>query len=193
MNDQITEILARIQELEQKLELELEHARELYGVKFKGKAATFEKDVIEKHRRFRVGLLSFLLKSRILVVLTSPIIYSLIIPLVLIDVWVTFYQHICFRAYGIARVVRSDYMVIDRQHLAYLNLVEKINCVFCGYGNGVIAYAREIASRTEQFWCPIKHALRIREQHERYMKFVEYGDAEGYRAKNDDLRKDLPK
>jgi hypothetical protein len=50
-------------------------------------------------------------------------------------------------------------------------------CVYCGYANGVIAYARKIASRTEQYWCPIKHALRIRDPHVRYAQFLEYGDA----------------
>ena len=60
-----------------------------------------------------------------------------------------------------AQVKRSEYVIIDRNHLSYLNLIEAFNCVYCGYANGVIAYVREIASRTEQHWCPIKHALRI--------------------------------
>jgi hypothetical protein len=90
------------------------------------------------------------------------VIYSLGIPLALMDIWVTVYQHVCFRAYGIPRVKRSDYVIIDRNHLRYLNLIEALNCVYCGYANGVISYAREIASRTEQHWRPIKHALRTR-------------------------------
>jgi hypothetical protein len=55
----------------------------------------------------------------------------------------------------------------------------------------VIAFAREVASRTEQYWCPIKHALRIRDPHQRYYEFLEYGDAEGYRAKLAAYRKRL--
>jgi hypothetical protein len=43
-------------------------------------------------------------------------------------------------------------MIFDRTHLAYLNLVEKINCAYCSYGNGLAAYLREIAARTEQYW-----------------------------------------
>lgn len=39
---------------------------------------------------------------------------------------------------------RGDYIVVDRHHLAYLNVIQKINCVYCGYGNGLIAYARKI-------------------------------------------------
>jgi hypothetical protein len=31
-----------------------------------------------------------------------------------------------------------------------------VNCVYCGYFNGLIAYVQEIAARTEQFWLPHK-------------------------------------
>ena len=81
---------------------------------------------------------------------------------------------------GIGRVERAAYIVFDRQHLAYLNAVEKMNCLYCGYANGVFAYLREIAGRTEQYWCPIRHARRLRSPHDHYQAFVEYGDAKGY-------------
>jgi len=190
MNEQIEEIVSRIRELEEKLGHELEKGRAQYGLKIKGKVARFEKDIIKKHLTFRMGMLQFFRESGFFSILTAPVIYSLIIPMFLADIWVTIYQHICFRAYGISRVVRSEYVIIDRQHLKYLNWVEALNCVYCGYSNGVIAYAREIASRTEQHWCPIKHALRIRDPHKRYLKFLEYGDAEGFRKKLDKYRKD---
>jgi len=54
-------------------------------------------------------------------------------------------------------------------------------CVYCGYANGLIAYVREIAARTEQYWCPIKHARPIPAPHARYRVFFEYGDARAYR------------
>ena len=77
---------------------------------------------------------------------------------------------------------RSSYVVIDRHHLRYLNSIEKLNCVYCGYASGVFAYAREIASRTEQFWCPIKHARRTADPHGHVEDFFDYGDADAYRA-----------
>ena len=83
---------------------------------------------------------------------------------------------------AVRRVRRADYVALDRHKLSYLNAIEKLNCLYCGYANGVIAYAREIASRTEQYWCPIKHARRIVGAHGRYHRFQEYGDAEGYQA-----------
>ena len=193
MNEQISDILWHIRDLENRLEKEFEKSRARYEVQFRGRIAEFKKEAIARHRRLRMSLLQFLGTSSLSCLLATPVIYSMIIPIVTLDIWLTLYQHICFRVYGIPRVKRSDYITIDRQHLAYLNGIEKLNCIYCGYGNGVIAYAREIASRTEQYWCPIKHAVRIRDPHQRYVKFLDYGDAEGYRARLQDFRKEVQK
>mgnify|MGYP003714603975 FL=1 len=74
---------------------------------------------------------------------------------------------------------------------AYLNGIEKLNCVYCGYANGMIAYVREIAGRTEQYWCPIKHARRSADPHDHFEAFIDYGDAETYRANLKQIRSDL--
>jgi hypothetical protein len=55
--------------------------------------------------------------------------------------------------------------------------------MFCAYANGLIGYVREVSSRTEQYWCSIKHALRVPDPVHRYYEFLEYGDADGYRAR----------
>jgi hypothetical protein len=107
----------------------------------------------------------------------------MILPIGLLDIALSIYQAVCFRLYDIPRVKRSDYIVIDRHHLAYLNIIEKLNCIYCGYGNGVISYAREIISRTEQYWCPIKHARKVVDAHSRYKTFLDYGDATAYPIK----------
>ena len=57
--------------------------------------------------------------------------------------------------------------------------------------SGLVAYVREVAGRTEQYWCPIKHARRILGAHERYNRFSDYGDAEAYHRELDELRADL--
>jgi hypothetical protein len=93
--------------------------------------------------------------TRRLTIVAAPLIYSVILPVALIDVWMTTYQAVCFRVYGVPRVRRSDFMVIDRHRLPYLAVLDKLNCVYCGYANGVIAYVREIVSRTEEYWCPM--------------------------------------
>jgi hypothetical protein len=191
MNEQIADILRGMRELEERLEQELERSREIYACRIKGRFAEFQQEVIAQHRRMRVGILKFLATSSLPNLLVAPVIYSMILPLVALDIWATLYQHICFRVYRIPRVKRADYIAFDREHLAYLNAIEKLNCIYCGYGNGVAGYVREIASRTEQYWCPIKHARRILDPHRRYLNFLEYGDAEGYRQKLKDLRNDV--
>ena len=108
-------------------------------------------------------------------VITAPVIYVLIVPFTLLDLFVSLYHAICFPVYGIARVRRADYIRIDRHKLAYLNPVQKLNCVYCSYINGLIAYVAEIAARTESYWCPIKHATRLAGQHDHYQYFMEYG------------------
>ena len=118
-------------------------------------------------------------------------IYSLIVPFVLLDACVSLYQAVCFPAYGIAKVRRGDYFAFDRAHLGYLNALEKLNCAYCTYANGLIAYVRKIGSRTEAYWCPIKHARRTMGTHARYVGFEDFGDGEGYRVQLDRHRKSV--
>jgi hypothetical protein len=54
----------------------------------------------------------------------------------------------------------------------------------------VAAYTREVAARTEQYWCPIKHARRLAAAHDYYPKFLDHGDAEGYRRELERMRRD---
>jgi len=64
-----------------------------------------------------------------------------------------------------------------------------MNCVYCAYFNGIMGYTREIAGRAEQYWCPIKHARKTKSIHNRYKKIFDYGDASGYRAKIEEVRR----
>ncbi len=112
--------------------------------------------------------------------LSAPFIYAMIVPFVILDICLTVYQAICFRLYDVPRVERSQFIVIDRHSLSYLNSIERFNCIYCGYANGLLAYAREITSRTEQYWCPIKHARKVLDPHRRYARFADFGDAADY-------------
>lgn len=90
-------------------------------------------------------------------IISGPIIWSLIIPLVITDLWVEIYHRICFPLYGLPCVKRRHYIQIDRHKLKYLNWVQKINCVYCGYANGAFNYWVKIAGVTERYWCGIRH------------------------------------
>ncbi|HEY9080977.1 hypothetical protein [Magnetovibrio sp.] len=181
MSTVIDEILGKIQALEQDLEQEYETQRTQFRYRLDQHKVLFEQEMTIRHRALRKSVMKFWRESELLNFITSPVIYALVVPLVLLDLSLSLFQLICFPIYGIKKVPRSDFIVIDRHHLAYLNWVEKLNCAYCGYANGVIAYGREIASRTEKRWCPIKHARRVRGVHHRYYEFDDYGDAESYR------------
>jgi len=180
MPSRIDDLLGRIAQLEREVEIEIGHARAEWRYRIDAGRIRFERDVRLAHSRLKQRIPAFIRESSPLNLLTAPAIYSLIAPIALLDLWISVYQALCFPIYGIARVRRSTYIVIDRQHLAYLNGIEKINCMYCGYTNGVFAYVREVAGRTEQYWCPIKHAKRLRAPHSHYREFVDYGDASGY-------------
>jgi hypothetical protein len=171
-------------EFEADLEAALQERREAFHYRIEQGRVRFADGIRALQRQHRIDLWRYLFGARISHILSAPIIYSLIVPLVLLDVMASLYQHTCFRIYGIERVLRRDYIIIDRHLLGYLNLIEKINCVYCGYGNGVIAYVREIAARTERYWCPIKHARRSRDPHELEASFIDYGDAEGWKHRS---------
>lgn len=185
MREHIEELLARIRTLQDEIEEEYRKRRE----EFEQKRRELAGELFRQQRRYKIGLFRFLLKSRLLVVLSAPVIYAGWIPFLLLDLFVTVYQAVCFPIYRIPKVKRSEYVVFDREDLPYLNLIEKFNCLYCSYGNGVAAYTREVAARTEQYWCPIKHARRMRGTHERYPQFFDYGDAEAYRQGLERLRK----
>jgi len=193
MDGEIDRLAGKLRQIEEEMEQLLEARRDAFRYRLEQNKVVFEQEVIEQHRRIRIGLIRFLRESPLVALVTAPAVYALIVPLVMLDIWVAIYQLICFPIWGIARVRRSNYVVIDRHHLAYLNGVEKLNCAYCSYANGLIALVREVASRTEQYWCPIKHAIRIRDAHQRYGRFVDYGDATGFRQRLEALRDEIRK
>lgn len=191
MAPQISELIERIRGLEEELELELARKREELRFELVNRKVRFEHDILLRHKALKTGLLRYLLQSELRNVITTPIIYSMILPLLLLDAFITLYQFTCFPLYRIPRVKRRDYIVFDRHNLAYLNLIEKINCAYCSYANGLISYCKEIVARTEQCWCPIKHAQRLLQAHSRYSRFVDFGDAETYQHELEKLRCDF--
>ena len=185
MTPSIEELLARIGKLQDQVEQEYERLRDEFEQQREALAGRFQ----ELQRQQRVGLWRYLRGTRLTVLLTAPVIYAGWPVFALLDLFVTVYQAVCFPVYRIPKVRRRDYLVFDRGDLPYLNAVEKFNCFYCSYGNGVVAYAREIAARTEQYWCPIKHARRVYGAHDRYPAFFEHGDAEAFRQGLERLRR----
>jgi hypothetical protein len=190
---QITDLMERIGALEQELDAELAKRRAELRIGLEHGRVAFEEELLRRHRQLRQKLLPYIAGANPLVVLTAPVIYAGIVPFLLLDLFFSLYQVVCFPIYGIPKIKRADYLVFDRHHLAYLKALERLNCAYCSYANGLIALTREIAARTEQYWCPIKHARRVVGSHPRYPLFDDYGDAEGYQAQLAKLREALAK
>lgn len=191
MQERIRLLLNRITALEDELRREMHEHESRLRYRIEGRRIEFEHAIREAHLQLKVGVFRWFLTIRPRNFLTAPIIYSMIVPLALFDLCVTFYQATCFPIYGIPKVRRADYIIIDHQHLAYLNIIEKFHCVFCSYANGMIAYAREITARTEQYFCPIKHARKVLDTHARYGRYLDYGEAEDFHARLEELRAEL--
>jgi hypothetical protein len=188
MITQLAVLMEKLRAVEAEIETELAKKREEMRFRLENRRIVFEKEALRIHHEIKTRASRYFIDANPWIVLTAPVIYSLLIPVLLLDIFVTVYQAVCFPIYKIPKVRRRDYLVFDRHHLAYLNIVEKINCAYCSYANGAIAFAREVAARTEVYWCPIKHARRVLGPHPHYQGFADFGDAEGYRARVEQIK-----
>jgi len=191
MNNRIQQLLDQMTSLEDELRAALGEQQTSLFFQIKGKRVEFEQSIKQTHKKLKSNFFRWLITNRPQNLITGPIIYSMIIPLLVTDLFVSFYQLTCFPIYGIKKVRRSDYVIFDRQHLSYLNFIEKFHCTYCAYGSGMISYVGEIIARTEQYFCPIKHARKILGTHSRYARFLEFGEAENYQNKLEEYRRAL--
>ena len=191
MSTRLSELLDRVCQMEEEVEQEFQRKRQALHADFEQKRVHFEHEVQAQQRRLKSGLLAYVLGAELRHVVAAPVIFCLLPALVLLDLAVCAYQLLCFPLFRIPHVRRRDYWVFDRSHLAYLNLLEKINCAYCSYANGVAAFFKEVAARTEQYWCPIKHARRVLLAHPYYGQFADFGDAQGFSHELQRLRAEL--
>lgn len=185
---QLRQLLEQMAVLEEELRSAVREQETKARFQIKGKRVEFEESIRQTHVRLKSGFFHWLVTYRPQNLITGPIIYSMIIPLAILDLFVSFYQFSCFPIYKIAKVKRADYIVFDRQQLEYLNFIEKFHCTYCAYANGLMAYVSEIVARTEEYFCPIKHARKVLASHARYGNFLGYGEAEDYEVKLEKFR-----
>lgn len=181
MNKRIEEIVQQIKTLENELVDELQEKEKEFFYTIEKEKVIFEEKVIKEGRSKIISSFKYISSFTLPEILALPFIWSMIVPAAILDVSATIYQAICFPIYKIPKVKRSDYVIMDRYNLFYLDRFERISCWYCEYFNGVITYVREMAARTEQFWCPIKHSKSLKEKHSRYEMFFDFGDYTKYR------------
>lgn len=193
MNSRLNQILEEIRELEKSVQSEMKRREGELRYQVSEGRVIFEKEIKALHKKLSSPLFSYISKAPLLTILSAPVIYAMIIPALFMDITLWVYQMICFPVYGIPKARRRDHIILDRHYLRYLNFLERLNCDYCSYFNGLASYATEIAARTEQYWCPIKHASGKAQRHSRYHLFFDYGDDEAYRTKLEEIRRKFDK
>lgn len=179
--DRISQILEDIQAKKEELYKEYEKLKSKYDFsEIRGKI-NFSESAKKYQQKFKIPLLKYLTNPRFKHLISVPFIYGMIIPAIFLDVCLFVYQQTAMRLYGIPLVTRKNYIQFDRKHLSYLNLIQKINCLYCSYVNGLFQYAVEVAGRTEKYWCPIKAAKRKAGNHDWEEYFADYWDPEGFK------------
>jgi Zn ribbon nucleic-acid-binding protein len=191
MDDKIRDLLNQIKEIEDEIGTIINEKQEQILYYYEDGRISFKEGIEEVQKKAKIKLFRYMMNAKLRNIVSAPFIYSMFIPFLILDISITIYQSICFRLYRIKLTPRSNYVVIDRHQLKHLNNLEIVNCIYCGYGNGVIAYAREVAARTEQYWCPIKHARKIMGRHSKYNNFIDFGDSVNYRERVKHLRNEL--
>ena len=187
----IQEMIDQIKNLEKRLSIEFQKKQEEFFYKINGKKVRFDKATRDYHKTLITKVRTYLYRAGILKIITAPLVWFCIIPAFFLDLVVMIFQFICFPVYRIPKVSRSDYIILDRHSLKYLNAIEKINCLYCGYFSGLIAFVQEVGARAEQHWCPIKHARKVGAIHSRYNKFLAYGDADSYKKEIERIKQDF--
>ena len=147
MDERVRTLLNEISELEDELRSALPEQQTRMFYRIEGRRIEFEQGIREAQAKLRHGVFKWLAESQLRNVVTAPVIYSMIVPLAFLDLALTVFQAVCFPLYRAPTVKRADYILLDRFHLSYLNSLEKLNCAYCAYAAGVLAYAREIAAR----------------------------------------------
>lgn len=173
--------IKQLEELKRTLNIEIDKKLENFYKKKDLVKESSSKKIKLQNKKFLTPLRKYIFPIQLKYIISAPFIYMMIIPAVILDICVEIYHRICFPLYWIKLVKRSDYFVCDRYYLSYINWFEKFNCMYCSYFNNLIAYVREIAWRTEQYWCPIKNARRRKQAHNYYRNFTEYLDGKLYK------------
>lgn len=191
MSDKIKKMIDDIEVMKAKLVEEIQHQEEQFTYEIKNGSVKFGNDILEKQRKNMKSLWQWFREIPLPHLLSSPLIYAMTIPAIFLDVMLFLYVKVVGKVFKFDFPKRNTYIVFDRQYLGYLNIMEKLNCMYCSYFNGLMAYASAIASRTELYFCPIKHAKKVAYDHKYYNRYLSYGDEDKYQEKLKKLRKEF--
>src|SRR4029079_7831823 len=92
MPSRLDGLLAHIAQLEQEVEHEVNRARAQWRYRVEAGRVRFERDVHLAQQRSKQSIPHYIRESSPLNILTAPIIYSMVVPIALIDASFTIYQ-----------------------------------------------------------------------------------------------------
>lgn len=179
--DEYSNLKSRYDNKIDKISKEYDELKSKYEFRLDWKKIIWNKDRKKELKRLKKSVLDTIFWATIREILSFPFIWMMLIPAFILDLWLFIYQNTAIRLYKIPLAKRSDYIVFDRWQLAYLNWIQKINCIYCSYFNWLMQYAVEVAWRTERYWCPIKHAAKKNWEHDWECDFAEYWDPDWFK------------
>lgn len=181
--DKIKAILEKIESLKNDLGFEYLDLQRRYEYYLSKRKVIFTPGAIAFQKMKKISLFRYIFSAHARHILSMPFIYAMLFPWMFLDLFLTIYQNTAFPLYGIPKVKRSEFFIYDRKYLKYLNLIQKVNCLYCSYMNWLFSFASEIAWRTEQYWCPIKHAEHSDSEHRYFMHFADYWNSDDFKSK----------
>lgn len=183
MNNKIKEMIDEIEAMKAKLKDEISQQEKDKLYEIKNGYVRFEHDAFLRQKKYVKSLWQWFAEIPLLNLLSAPVIYAMVFPALFLDMMLFVYIKVVGAVFKFEFPQRSDYIVFDRHYLGYLNIMEKLNCLYCSYFNGLMAYATVIANRTEFYFCPIKHAKKVAYDNKYYDEYLQYGDADNYQEK----------
>jgi hypothetical protein len=183
MESKIKKILEKMDSLNESLQEEYKHMSEKYGFSIEKRRVIFLQKFKQRNKSFRIPTWEYVIPQNVRHILSMPFIYIMIIPVGTLDLFLVLYNHTALPLYRIPSVKREDHFIYDRQFLDYLNLIQKANCIYCSYVNGLFSFATEIGAQTERYWCPLKAAHKPKHNHSLYKYFADYGNPEEWKEK----------
>ena len=176
-----------------KLSDEYVKLKEKYEFKIEWRKVIWNKEREIELKKEKKSAWDSLFSATVRELISIPFIWMMLFPAFILDICMFIYQNTAMRLYKIPLANRNDYIVFDRSQLAYLNWLQKINCIYCSYFNWLMQYSVEVAWRTEKYWCPIKHATKKEWTHDWEEHFADFWDSTWYKVishKTDEYYKD---
>ena len=97
MNEKLAVLLAKIHELETDVLTEIQKKEKQFGYTVQEKKVHFIAAIEAQNKKLAQKWASYIRKSKLFNLLTAPVIWSCVFPVLFFDLVVTFYQFLAFR------------------------------------------------------------------------------------------------